>query len=194
MNIDSYADLMSEKINEAIRKAFNAGFQYAMSINLNDSEFVDLGLQSGTKWAKTYLGITELTSEGIFCSCDESKKLSIPTEDQIKELQDDCKFVYNSNNSSTRIIGPNGNEIEIFKNYTWCIADKTKRSFGYPGSKHAFNNYVGACSFWVRSDQDNKPKVASIYVNDGKPYIRILEAEPQLFKYGVLLVKRENNI
>ena len=49
MTIDNFASKIAEQMKEAIHAAFSTGFQYAQSLNLNDEEFVDLGLPSGTK-------------------------------------------------------------------------------------------------------------------------------------------------
>lgn len=109
MSIDFFSDSISEYVKDAITKAFNAGFQYAQSLSLNDEEFVYLGLPSGTKWAKQYLGVTNISNEGDYFSYVKSLEYRIPTEIQLNELKDCCKFV--TKDDRILLIGPNGNEL-----------------------------------------------------------------------------------
>lgn len=188
MNIDNYAENMAKSVNEAIKKAFQTGFQYAMSINLNDEEFVDLGLPSGTKWAKSYLGVTDITPEGVYCSFDESQKYSIPTEEQVNELQNKC-VVRKDEDNSTRIIGPNGRELLLQKSNVWNIILNREKSL-------MEKDYQGiVMAVWVKYNNEGKPKIMNI--NDN-PYIgrniELSEAELQKYRYHVLLVKTGNNI
>lgn len=153
MKIDSYADSISLQMNEAIRKAFNAGFQYAQSLNLNDEDFVDLGLPSGTLWAKNYLGVTDVTPEGDYFTFCEAMKQSIPTEEQFQELEDNCSIINHAD--SVKVIGPNGSELIFSKNKRQSFKDDSKLSaYQFPAQ-----GYTAVCSCWLRTSKPTDAKV-----------------------------------
>lgn len=122
MNIQEVANTYAEsKANEAITKAiaqayidgFNDGYKswkVNVQIECNDTEFVDLGLPSGTLWASDYVK----DSEGEVCYLPyiEARKYSIPSIEQWEELSNTCKWEIDSDNRIT-CIGLNGNVISF---------------------------------------------------------------------------------
>ena len=88
--------------------------------------YVDLGLPSGTLWAK------ENFSRGFISSDDLSQYLNmIPSTEQWKELLYKCKWTKNGNNYTVK--GPNGNTITLpIAGYNSCfgkVIDKGETCF-----------------------------------------------------------------
>lgn len=126
MNIQEVANSYAEgKANEAITKAiaqayidgFNDGYKSGkenVQIECNDTEFIDLGLPSGTLWASDYLR----DSEGNVCYLPyvEAAKYSIPSIEQWKELEELCSWdvsILPNNRKIFYCIGLNGNTISF---------------------------------------------------------------------------------
>lgn len=118
----------TSKINEAITNAitqayiegYKAGYndrEMEIPIDLRDekTEYVDLGLPSGTLWAAKY----ETTGgNDIIYTYDEVQNLNIPTKEQVEELFKCCKSEYKNSNAchgllKLLILGPNGNRIDL---------------------------------------------------------------------------------
>ena len=120
MNIQEVANTYAEgKANEALTKAiaqayidgFNDGYKSWKENTLlgyESTEFVDLGLPSGTLWASDYVK----DSEGEVCYLPyiEARKYSIPSMEQWEELSNTCEWAVDSDNRIT-CIGLNGNLI-----------------------------------------------------------------------------------
>lgn len=109
------------KTNEAITKAiaqayidgYNDGYKNGKEnakIECNDTDFVDLGLPSGTLWSSDFVR----DSEGKVCYLPyvEAKKYSIPSVEQWEELSSNCKWEVDSDNRII-CIGLNGNLISF---------------------------------------------------------------------------------
>lgn len=126
MNIQELANSYAEgKANEAITKAiaqaymdgFNDGYKSRKGntrIECNDTEFVDLGLPSGTLWASDYVK----DSEGKVCYLPymEAKGYPIPSIEQWKELEQYCKWnasLLSDNSKIFHCVGLNGNVISF---------------------------------------------------------------------------------
>lgn len=152
--ITNFADTMADQMREAIKKAYTAGFQYAMSLKLDDNDFVDLGLPSGTMWSKEFLGVTDATSEGEYYSFNEAQKYSLPTVEQVEELKKCCTVVRDGH--SSRIIGPNGNEFLIKANK---IYDRTKNRI----QDHYPHQSIAAYTFWLQCDKIDSKKCITTF-------------------------------
>lgn len=88
-------------------------------------EYVDLGLLSGTKWAKT-------SEEGYYTYEEAIKKFpNLPKRWQFTELIDECKWVWEDN--KYKIIGPNGNYIYMYA-AGWCSFDCGVNCVGTDGN------------------------------------------------------------
>lgn len=115
-------EVMDKAIAQAYADGYRDGYkdrEEEISVDLQDNktEFVDLGLPSGTLWAKDY----EKTEGGsdLLLAYEEASHLNIPTNEQWTELRENCIWQKCSafRNGSTRYlfecIGPNGNTIEF---------------------------------------------------------------------------------
>lgn len=124
MNISEKADKYAEgKANEAITRAIAQAYmdgyrdgynnreqEIPEDLRENGVEYVDLGLPSGTLWASDYL---KEDNEIVYLPYEKAEKMKIPTEEQYKELEKCCRFVYRTtfdyDLKSAVCIGPNGN-------------------------------------------------------------------------------------
>ena len=146
------AKYAAEKTNEvminAIAKAYADGYrdgyknreeEIPVDLRGNETEYVDLGLPSGTLWSTDYE-----REEGniIYLPYGKANHLSLPTETQWKELKGSCKWKFELDGSyglcKAKCIGPNGNVLEfnrtgikqidevsdVWKVYFWIIDEK----------------------------------------------------------------------
>ena len=103
MNIDKakkYAEgkvtkALSQVVADAYMAGYNAGYQDGYNKVVKDSvsegsEFVDLGLPSGTLWSSDY--VKDDNGNAIYVSQENSADYEIPTYEQFKELMDECKW------------------------------------------------------------------------------------------------------
>ncbi len=73
----------------------------SLSVSAQMSQFVDLGLPSGTLWKST--------NESGFYTYDEALKSfgnSLPTKAQLDELRDYCEWIWEGR--GFKVVGPNG--------------------------------------------------------------------------------------
>lgn len=126
------------------------------SVNLRKSntEFVDLGLPSGTLWSTDYEKNGE---DDIFIPYDKADRYDIPTKEQFAELLNSCQWEFkyiNSNNRQYTCIGPNGNHI-VFLSRGYEIAGTMRES--------------EKIYFWVKSNRGNSTKDAVyLYYQSGQ--------------------------
>ena len=151
----------SEKTNEvmiqAIAQAYRDGYQdgykdcekeFPIEAQKDKTEFVNLGLPSGTLWAADYE-----RENGIikYLPYDKASTLSIPTEEQWKELLETCRweYKYDENDDLKRFVcvGPNGNYIQFY--YTGIVRD----------GECAI--YCNKSRFWIHDTSDESDKKAS---------------------------------
>jgi hypothetical protein len=115
---DNYAaektnEMMTKAIAQAYADGYHDGYkdreeEIPVDIRYKTTEYVDLGLPSGTLWAKEY----EKDKQFLFMLHKDAMSYNIPTEEQWKELIDNCKCVRFAKNSIDRgfdFVGPNGN-------------------------------------------------------------------------------------
>lgn len=178
------AEKTSEVITNAIAQAYADGYRDGykdrdeeISVNLrNDrTEFVDLGLPSGTLWSADF----EIEGEDVkFLAYNDAEQYDIPTKEQFNELLESCKWEFQYISSSARkytCIGPNGNYI-VF----------SSRGYKLAGTKREIEKIF----FWVKSTIENSTKeTAYLYYHSGE--IKKLE---ELFSGSMLplrLVKKK---
>ena len=159
MNILENAEKYAEgKANQAITKAiaeayiegYKAGYkdreeEIPMGLRDNKTEYVDLGLPSGTLWASDY---EKSNGKYIYLPFEKAKRMNLPTEEQWEELIDFCEIFHSWDygndsklkNCKTTCISPNGNSITFLatgyitvKNEdtetAWCwLRDKSDNS------------------------------------------------------------------
>lgn len=80
-----------------------------------DTDYVDLGLPSGTKWASCNVGATKPEEYGEYYTFDEVQKLGVivPTKEQWDELIHKCTWLWTTQNgvNGYLVTGHNGNSI-----------------------------------------------------------------------------------
>jgi hypothetical protein len=132
-------------LKEAFAKVYADGYrdgykdsQERISVDLrsNQTEYVDLGLPSGTSWSSSYEKIGE---ERLYLPYDKAKEMPIPTEGQWKELLKECRWSIDSD--KLYCIGPNGNCIH-FENTGYISIKKTKEIADWS-------------FFWIKNEEEN---------------------------------------
>ena len=161
MNIEEKAKSFAEgkvlnALNQAIEEAYAQGYldgykdgqeDIPIEYQKSKTEFVNLGLPSGTEWASE----DESDNDGftIYAPYCKAEKMNLPTEEQLKELIDNCVWQVRRSNSGSFegyiVIGPNGNQIRLFAG----------------GYYEADTKYSFDCNFWLRSEEESSEKVAA---------------------------------
>lgn len=126
MNAEKYAEgKVNEAITKAIAQAYADGFkdgykaredEIPVDLRDNKTEYIDLGLPSGTLWAADY---EKEDGKIAYKSYPSTGNYKLPTEEQWNELKEYCKWEYRLKDVATRgynyiielafCIGPNGN-------------------------------------------------------------------------------------
>lgn len=138
-------------LKEAFAKVYADGYrdgykdcknEIPVDLRSNKTEFIDLGLPSGTLWSSSYEKIGE---ERLYIPYDKAKEMSIPTEEQWRELRNECKWAIDSD--KLYCIGPNGNSINF---------ERT----GYLSIKK--NKEIADWSFfWIKNEDENENECRS---------------------------------
>lgn len=150
------ANKTNEVITKAIAQAFADGYQIGykdgkesiqVDIQNDGVEYVDLGLPSGTLWAKEYV---KKDQNVLFLPYCEAVQYQLPTEEQWEELVNVCRFLYkpysetDNDLKEATCIGPNGQSI------------KFEGKGMYRGDD---NDYYDAY-FWLKDESDTHTKTA----------------------------------
>lgn len=171
MDIQEIANSYAEgKANEAIKKAiaqayldgYKDGYKNGKEnaqIECNDTEFVDLGLPSGTLWASDYVK----NSEGKVCYLPyaEAKGYPLPSIEQWKELEKYCHLVGRYGKKTFDCVGPNGNIISFLFTGYFNSTKKVEQKTAY---------------LWLLSkDADKKNSAYIDYDEDmpGEPFLNL---------------------
>ena len=140
-------EALNQVVADAYMAGYNAGYQDGIDKVAKDSvseetEFVDLGLPSGTLWSSDY--VKDDKANAIYVTQENSADYEIPTYEQFKELMDECKWEQKSEKNWTEsgfyywhdwaiCLGPNGNKITFEKTglyeATDCLARKEEILF-----------------------------------------------------------------
>ena len=118
------AEKTNELLTNAIAKAYADGYRDGyndregeISVELDDdseTEYVDLGLPSGTLWSADY----EI-EDGyvVYLPHEKASQYSLPTESQWEELKESCRWEFEYNGEcrlkGAKCVGPNGNFLEF---------------------------------------------------------------------------------
>ena len=151
-------EVLTNVLAQAYADGYREGYkdcEEKLSVDLRDgkTEYVDLGLPSGTLWAKDY----EMENgELIYLPYEKARTLRIPTKDNWEELQRICQFEFelDSYYCLTRVlfVGPNGNHI--------CFRI-TGKKMGEKKSGHT------ETFFWIKDDKQGYVKNAIHLLNSG---------------------------
>ena len=150
LKANEYAEKNVLKVfKEALADAYSNGYLAGYNDCLDDhnlvisdskTEFVDLGLSSGTLWANDY---KKVDSRNAYLTYIEASKLDIPTEEQCDELFEECRWITGKDNVSGHCIdciGPNGKSIRFhLTGYKKTVEEASFRSGAY---------------FWVNNDSE----------------------------------------
>lgn len=120
-----------------------------------DNNYVDLGLPSGTLWAKCNYGALTETDYGEHYTFDEAQKLpiNVPTKEQFNELYNNTtsKWVedYNGTSVNGRLFTSKKNGNSIFIPASGCTNNYSVYSRGTSGSVWSSSlNYSNPISAW----------------------------------------------
>ena len=110
-------ELMTKAIAQAYADGYRDGYcerEQEIPIDLRDNktEYVDLGLSSGTLWSADY---EKENGSIMYLPYGRADKYKIPTKEQWEELEKECRFekvTYTKGIlTNVKCIGPNGNMI-----------------------------------------------------------------------------------
>lgn len=119
--VEKTTEMMSQIVAQAFADGYRMGYkdrEDEIPVDLRDgkTEFVDLGLPSGTLWSNDF---EKLDGKVVYQTYSEVENMSIPTEKQCKELFELCDWEYDISAGSMRTlkkitcIGPNGTHLEF---------------------------------------------------------------------------------
>ena len=157
-------DALNKVVADAYLAGYNAGYQDGYNKVVKDSvsvgsEFVDLGLPSGTLWSSDY--VKDDNDKAIYVTQENGADYEIPTYEQFKELMDECKWEQKSEKNWTEsgfyywhdwaiCIGPNGNKITFEKTGLYEATDsltRTSEIFFWLNDKEYFHNNCASITF-----------------------------------------------
>lgn len=138
---ENFNEIMKEAFATVYAAGYRDGYkdcQGEKPVNLCDgnTEFVDLGLPSGTLWSDDY---ERVDGSILFLTYDKAAQQNLPTKEQCEELLRFCKFSV-SYGPSYDCVGPNGNYIRF-------------RSTGYIRTERVIVNKNNAY-LWHVDDED----------------------------------------
>lgn len=182
---NSYAEenvinIMKEAFAKVYADGYRDGYKdrsEEIPVDLCDSktEFVDLGLPSGTLWAKDH---EKDNGKFIYFPYLSASKYNLPTEEQWNELLTCCKWNYTPFTYSSRkydCIGPNGNFITFYSSgFT-----KTGATYELPAKMY----------FWLNSQCDDENNNKAIIMDFNNTYIFKLEKIFSGFRLPIRLVR-----
>ena len=172
-------DILKEAFAKVYADGYRDGFkdreaEIPVDLRDNKTEYVDLGLPSGTLWAADY------EKEGgniLYMPYDKASQFDIPTEEQCNELLSLCRWEsmgINRYSGKFDCIGPNGKVI-TFKSTGFYKVDM----------KASYNIY-----FWLKDQSENPEKtIAFMRYYDLEEDIRTVKEMFMGFKLPVRLVK-----
>ena len=168
IELNEKADIYAEEnvitvLKEAFAKVYADGYrdgykdrenEIPMNLRDGDTNYVDLGLPSGTLWSADF----EIDGEDvIYHPYEDAEKYGIPTKEQFNELLESCKWEFKYISSNAReytCIGPNGNHI-VF----------SSRGYKLAGTKREIEKIF----FWVKSTSEDLTREAVyLYYHSGE--------------------------
>ena len=184
---DNYAELNSKDIiAKALAKAYADGYrdgykdreeEILINLNYSNTEFIDLGLPSGTCWSVDY----EMENkEVIYSLYEQVSQLSLPTAEQVNELFENCIWSLHDGMHDKYCylcIGPNGNSISFsFSGYM------IPKPIG-----NIVDRYWHA-NFWVKKQEESLEKQSALLsIEHDQLERRIVAKELKHFNQGFML-------
>lgn len=158
---ENVINILKEVIAKVYADGYRDGYkdreeEIPLDFRDNKTEYVDLGLPSGTLWSRDY---EMINGKVVFMPYLKASQLCIPTESQWQELKDNCQWQYPSRNRDRfDCIGPNGNSISFALT-------------GYETIKGELH-YTQFSDFWIL-DSDNEHNKMAVEMR-GDVYMHIL--------------------
>lgn len=144
---ENVIDVLKEAFAKVYADGYRDGYkdceeEIPVEFRTDKTEFVDLGLPSGTLWSADY---EKSEDEIMFVPYNSAQECNIPTEIQWNELVRHCRLqsIVSSSGSifyGVICIGPNGNSIKFY-------------SKGYMKAERPIR---GKVCFWLHNDEDNE--------------------------------------
>lgn len=100
--------------NKLSRMAMMIGKELVIDSSKDNTEYIDLGLPSGTLWAVCNVGANRPEEYGDYFEFKKwDSSLQVPTKEEFKELKKECKWEWISVNGKQGhvVTGPNGKSI-----------------------------------------------------------------------------------
>lgn len=151
-------EALSQVVADAYMAGYNSGYQDGIDKVVKETvsgetEYVDLGLPSGTLWSSDYVKDGD---DVLFLPYPEALKYNIPTEEQVDELQDFCEISIENDGSNKNyiVLGPNGNAIR-FKGVGYMrLKDLQSFSEAYFWQVYKGDNYkeINVPNFYTEND------------------------------------------
>lgn len=147
----------NDAIDKAIAQAYADGYrdgykdceeEIPVDLREKKTKFVDLGLPSGTLWARDY---EANNGSYMYLPYGTAAKLSLPTEAQWDELLKMCRFIWSVKNNNYECVGPNGNYI----------------AFSIAGYMQTENEIQNSFAFWINSDTEELTNKSACLVRGG---------------------------
>ena len=161
---NSYADenvinVLKESFAKVYADGYRDGYnareeEFPVDLCDNETEYVDLGLPSGTKWSSDY---KKIDNNIEFLPYGKTGLLSIPTNAQWEELKYCCKWKFVIDDGldlcEAQCVGPNGNTIRFERTGKIEFAECSDKWEVF---------------FWVKEENEGDEKSAVHMYNAGK--------------------------
>lgn len=128
-------DALLDSLREIVEKAYADGYaegcedsKSSVDVELDDDDWVDLGLPSGLLWSKDYL--RDEAGEIIYGTYSQAIQYSIPTENDWMELRENCKTDLSGIYKTFQ--GPNGEMLNFYcygREECGVVKDKYERAY-----------------------------------------------------------------
>lgn len=173
---ENYAEgKVNEVLTLAIEQAYIDGYrdgykdceeEISVDLSCEEVEYVDLGLPSGTLWAKDYMK-EENGNILLYMTHGEANCLNIPTQEQWDELKRVCVFEKKTAKdfqgseylTKLKILAPNG-AILIFDTTGYFTTEyKHNRSVNFwlkDDSEESFKKNAVKLDYWMKIDDDRE--------------------------------------
>ena len=172
----------NDAIDKAVAQAYADGYrdgyrdreeEIPVDLRDNKTEYVDLGLPSGTLWSMDY---EREDGNILYLPYIKAVQFNIPTEEQCKELFECCRWTHT--NGIVFCIGPNGNSI----------------SFAHSGYKEIDNKtscYSYISYFWIQDENDEESDKKSVSIHESSGVWKGMSKTFSGYKLPILLVLKK---